>query len=263
MGCGSSRVDNLDVSVRQVSDNPAKGLPNLLTFMKDHDQEGQGAKNVPAILNVLPQALEGLKAENSKPLLAACDVIVQCVKLHNNGGSATIINDDIPKQCQQQLVMTLKKVEAQAAKSQAEASCDCETSTKEAKSIALAVISLFKLVGHSTRCKEEFTSSGGLESTIALIQLNSGIKVDAKQRLVSMLCELVNNCGEGVDSVVDSGGVKELRKCVEAAKENNIPKGMQLECCKVLEACVLNGTKLEGKDEIQKTIKNCRTYDYA
>merc|ERR1719218_234587 len=135
--------------------------------MKKPDEAEESLKSVPVVFKALPQALASLKVDNPKPIVAACDVIVECVSLHNKNGALAEIDASTPTECLQSLAALLKKVQEQASECQNAYFTDCEKSTKEVKAIANAVISLFKLEGHAAKCKKVVTEGSLLQSAIA------------------------------------------------------------------------------------------------
>jgi hypothetical protein len=264
MGCGSVK-QSVEGSMEDVSVNPTTGLPSLLTVLnqagKDSSQQENVKRNVPRIFELLPKAMETLSENNSKQVLAACAVIEQCVKAHNEvatGGQISTeatINVEHLKQCQRNLVELLKKAEEKAAQTFAEDGMECDTSSKEAKAIALATVALFKLENYAPECKQELKKSGGIAIALKAMETEtSGIKRDAMQPLAWMLSMFVDDSPDNVQSIIANGGTFLLVRYVEDASKYDVPKDMQAHCRALLEACLQHGKDVKNAADIQKAL---------
>lgn len=236
----------------EVAVNPTTGLPNLLTFLnqagKDPSQQETVKRNVPKMFEILPKAMETLKESNAKQVFAACAVIEQCVKVHNEAttgrqiSTEPAIDAESLKACLRNLVTLLQKAQEKGAKTFAEDSMECDPASKEAKAIALATVAIFKLQGHATECKEEFKKSGGIAIALKAMETqDSGIKRDSMQALALLLSLFVDNSPDNVESFIAGGGTFVFVKYVEDASKYDVPKEMQTHCRAVLQSCLQHG----------------------
>lgn len=264
MGCASVK-QSVEGSMEDVSVNPTTGLPSLLTVLnqagKDSSQQENVKRNVPRIFELLPKAMETLNETNSKQVLAACAVIEQCVKAHNEAATGGQISTDATinaehlKQCQRNLIMLLKKAQEKAARIFAEDGMECDTSSKEAKAIALATVALFKLESYAPECKQELKKSGGVAIALKAMDTEaSGIKRDAMQSLSWMLSMFVDDSPDNVQSIIATGGTFLLVRYVEDASKYDVSKDMQAHCRALLEACLQHGTEVKNEADIKKTL---------
>lgn len=261
MGCSGAK-QTVESTVDEIAADPTKGLPNLQTAIKQSAKEGSSESiknNVPRILEVLSTAIGQLSEETPRPILAACAVIVSCVKLYNAtgvSGAQPNLDGNHVKQCQNQLGLLLKKVQAQASRTYfKEFICycycckpwviECYDSSEEAKAIAMASKSLFHLEMHCADCKTELVKSGGTQSAVLGLKSDSGLKIDAKDALANMLSSFVDqNCNE-VDSIMANGGIKIL---IEYVQDKATPKSSKPYVASVLKACLAHGKNIASQD---------------
>jgi hypothetical protein len=270
MGCANAKhcanaKPTLEDAIDELKDNPTTGLLNLQTALaqvgQDTTQQDSVNARVSRIFELLPKAMETLSENNSKQVLAACAVIEQCVKAHNEvatGGQISTeatINVEHLKQCQRNLVELLKKAEEKAAQTFAEDGMECDTSSKEAKAIALATVALFKLENYAPECKQELKKSGGIAIALKAMETEtSGIKRDAMQSLAWMLSMFVDDSPDNVQSIIANGGTFLLVRYVEDASKYDVPKDMQAHCRALLEACLQHGKDVKNAADIQKAL---------
>jgi len=250
MGCAGAK-QTVEATVDEIAADPTKGLPNLQTAMEQSAKEGTSEStknNVPRILEVLSTAIGQLSEETPRPILAACAVIVSCVKLYNDTGASGAqpnLDGNHVKQCQNQLGHLLKKVQAQASRTYFKEFIECANSSKEAKAIAMATKSLFQLEMHCADCKTELVKSGGTQSAVLCLKSDSGLIVDAKDALAHMLSSFVDQKFNQVGSIMANGGVKIL---IEYAQDKATPKSSKPYVASVLKACLASGKNIASQE---------------
>lgn len=260
-----------------VAMNPSKGLPSLLSSMNESGYKSSGMgralheqnikNNVPRIFELLSKAMEGLCENTSKPVLAACSVIVRSAKLHEDpsvGGSPGTIKADCLLQCQRHLASLLKKAQDTAHMTWVTHFMEDDTASKEAHAIALASIALFSLEHHGLECKQEMGKSGGILAAISAMKMGSGIKIQAKLSLASMLKSYVDQCHkhpEIVQSIVQSDGVSVLLVHIQdnVTDPSKDMLQMRLDIAAVLDACLQSCQRIFGEDDIKASIGQCRS----
>lgn len=277
MGCGNVKL-TVEASIDDVTTNPTKGLPNLLTILnqsgKDSAQQESVKRNVPRIFELLPKAMESLNTkDNSEPVFATYGVIEQCAKLHNEqaaGGAQPTIDVEYLRQCQQNLVVFLKKAQEKASqspkspKSQTfllEGDMENDEASKEVRAIALATAALFKLKEYSTECKQEFKNSGGIVVALEAMEVEtSGINCEAMQALAEVLSLFVDSPWgrnvNNVETILENGGHVLLARYVESIVKDDVSGDMLLPYCRtILEACLRYGKDVKHKDVIQTALE--------
>jgi len=246
MGCGQYKqklhVDDAIVDVR----TDHQKLPQLLaalenTYRSRAVQVSQGyvlvKTVVSGIFQVVSVALTESVTEETLPLVvAACGIIEFCVTLYNDeaiGEGPPKLNGKDIIQCQQQLGVLMKKVVNAAGKERPAGVPPVDAFSKEAQQIALATLALFKLETYATDCKNAISESGGIEAAVMGLKEKSGLKPEAKDKIMKMLNSYVNQNVGDMQSMAANNGVQVL---LTYSRSKDLPNDVKAYCRSVIEA---------------------------
>lgn len=263
MGCASTKI-TVDGAINDVAADPVKGIPNLQRALtqaaKVTAQQDDVKRNLPRILELLPQAMKVLNAEDAKLVVAACGVIDCCVAAYNGPSSeACTLDAEKLKDCVSSLCAWLKKAHENAVATYRKDQKVSETSIAQVEAIGNTMISLFKLEEHALACKEEIIKEEIMQgdnprvsgvATLLKLMLTNGITMQAKQVIAIMLSRFVET-QESLDAFIACSGTFTILPYAEEPKKYKVPQEMQSHCVTVLQACLDKGNGLTNRDACQ------------
>lgn len=236
-------------SMDQTSENPARGLPNLLSASqqaaKSRNIGYSGQDDVPAIMALLNKSMKDLTVEQLKPVLSACGMIEHCVELHNdpekkwirtNNIDAGIVGDTRPKinnddigQVQiylGDLLLTSSFL-------------DGDDRNKVTRALSNATLALFKLEEHAERCKYEMGRSNGIMAAIDALRPKSGVSLEAREAVMEMLAAMVEECPANAKRIVAQSEFNiVLASYLRQDGTANIKDTTMAHCRTVIQACL-------------------------